>query len=1045
MKTVLDWFLDNRIAARLLVIMIVIGSIYGAKNVHKEVAPSMEGPFIRIEARYPGAAPLDVEQQVSMRIEEALADSEGISHIESSSRQGGAQVRAFFHPNYDVSTLLQEIKTSVDAIDTFPSTVENIRIAQSRSQNEILFFSLSGNVDAQYLKQQGRRLGDSLSQVSGVARVEIDGEPSTEISIELSEQSLQQYNLSFDQVAAAIRNSSLSVPAGAINGKAGRLQILARAQAVTPEDFADIQILMPRPGQILRLGDIAAITDSPDNRPRVTSNGVPALSFSVFGADDADIIEISAGIKDFLERQERLLPEGLELTVTQDVSKQFTSRLSLLLNNGITGLALVFIVLMLFLRPAIASWITIGIFTAFAGTVFLMPAFSISLNMFSLFSFLLVIGVIVDDAIIVGESIHRQQQRGLSMQEAARAGIQQVSRPVIIAVLSTVAMFLPVYFTPDIVQPLTYPIFGVIALCLVLSLVEALLILPSHLCHLKPERSSRLKVLRQLERVRKSIALGLDNFIDHRYRPILNKVLRHRALTLSVFAVLFMLSVGLVNGGWIATSFMPVIPDDSVEARILLPEGVSEEHLDTLIDRLQKGVDALRRDEELLAMSDGEVFITTAEARRGGSRVEYFLGLVEGMPSKPVARRWHELVGDVPEALEYSYDFTINDAGADISLTFSIASNQIDDQQRASDALRQALMSYQGIYGVRDSLEGDRTELAIELKPQAQLLGLTLGEVSRQVRQGFHGEEIQRIPVEEGILVYLRYPEEARETFQTLEEMRIRTVGGLVVPLYQVADLNMIPGYSRINRYNRKRSIVVSANVEDGVNAKQIIQVVKKLHLSKWEEQFPGFQFVQNRSQRVEEAFTGSLAANLLIAITAVYAAIAIIFRSYWKPVVVLTAIPFGYMGAVVGHLLLGLELSMMSMLGVVATAGVVLNDNLVLVDRINEYLLKGFTEAEAVISAATDRFRPIFLTSVTTFFGLLPLLFETSSQARFLIPMVVSLAFGVLFATLVTLVFVPASYMQFVHGINGTKKLSKGIAQRFMPQPAQQNGGGGF
>ncbi len=1033
MSKIIQWFIDNTVASNLLMIIILLGGLVGAGEVQKEVFPSTSTQVIRVSMSYPGAAPSEVETQICIRIEEAIADLNGIDEISSEANQGFGSTNIQVIEGYDVAKLLNEIKSRIDAIITFPADVERPIVTQIERRPPLMFIALYGEVGEPALKVVAEAVRDDLALVEGVSEVTINGVRDEELAIEVSEETLRRYNLSFDEVASAIKKSSLNIPAGVIRTDIGDVQIQTRNQAFSQQDFEAI-IVQSRPdGSVLTVKDVAAVKDDfIETNLEVTFNDKLGVVYTLVANDTADIVEVTEKIHTYIEKQNKLLPQGLELKVTFELVSLFNDRLGLLLKNAVSGLILVFILLMLFLRPLLAVWVCVGIAIAFCGAIFLLPYYGVSINMLSMFAFLLVLGIVVDDAIIVSESIYTQQQAGMLGKEAAAVGAKNISQPVIIAVVSTIIFFLPMLFVPEMFRPSTKPIVAVIVLCLIFSLAECLLILPSHLASMKPEKKSRFKALILLSKVRDKFAAGMKIFATNIYEPILLKSLLHKGATVVVFVVMFSLSIGVIKGGWIPLNFMPVVPADDIHANITLPVGSPVSEVQTILDRVAEAARIIGEDKELLALNKNKPFVTQLESQMNGNHILYILTLARGanrtISPDPVARRWREMVGEIPEALEYRLDYSINGMSSDIALNLSVSSNDFAEQQAATDAVTDALATYTEVYNVRDSLQGERTEIEIVLKHNAEALGVSLQDVARQIRQGFYGEEIQRIPRgDEDVRVMLRYPLAERQTLDQLDNVRIRTTQGIEIPLAEVAMVLVVPGYTSIKRVDRRRSLQVTADVTEGVDAGKIITEIKALHLLTWQKEFAGFDLVADGNMQNQQDFISALMRNFVFAIIAMYCLMAVAFKSYSQPMLILTAVPFGFMGAVIGHLVIGIELSMMSMLGFFACAGVVVNDNLVLMDRINQLIEKGVEIGEAVVSAGMDRFRPIILTSLTTFIGLVPIMFEQSIQAKFLIPMVVALAFGVLFATTVTLILVPNLYYLVYKLKQWVKRVIKG------------------
>ncbi|GAA5315879.1 MAG: efflux RND transporter permease subunit [Candidatus Pelagadaptatus aseana] len=1016
MKRLVQWFVENPIAANLLMVTILALGIFNMASLKKEVFPGVETGRVQIETPYPGAGPKEVEELVVKRIEEAIADLDGIEKIESESRINLGRVVVEAVNGYDVQRLLNNIKTRVDAISTFPVDAERPQISDLLWESEIMSIGVYGDVPEKILKQTGEQLRDDLALLPGIAKVTLQATRPDEMSIELSELALRRFGLSFQEVANAIRKASLNLPAGNIKSDSGDIQLQTRSQAYNREDFENIVIASQTDGSELLLKQVASVKDGFAERNLIARlNGHPAVFLKVSSSEQPDILKSAATIRDHLEQIAGELPPGVKAEIWSDWSIVFKGRMDLLLKNSFSGLLLVFLILMLFLRPALAAWVSVGIAVSFLGALSMLPLAGVSLTMISMFAFLMVLGIVVDDAIIVGESIYTAQQRGMQGQASAASGAKQVAKPVLFAVLSTMIFFMPLLNIPGGMGDMTYAIPVVVILALFFSLVESLLILPSHLAHLKPERPDESHpLLARLERLREKLARSMDTFASQVYEPNLARMLRHKTITIIGFGLAFGLSVALFTGGWIQRTFMPQVPSDFIQMRIDMPEGIAFGEMEALVDRVETPVWAIK---QRLQAQYQQPVIEHTQIWAVENSVFGVLSLVQEQhhPITPqeLADLWREQIGTIADAEKVTFESTINEISEDINLTLTLNHGNQTDLKAATEAVMEALASYSGVYDLRSSLTATRTEIEVDLKPHAESLGIGLSDIANQLRQGFYGEEVQRIPRgREDVKVMVRYSSDERSRIDQLENMRIRTSDQREIPLQAVASIRFVPGYSSIERTDRRHSINITAEVEDGVaDPAEIVASLLQHNLPNWRQDYPGMTLKVDGDMSEEQKFMDSLGRDFALALLAIYAMMAVAFRSYGQPLLILTAIPFGFMGAVIGHLIMGREVSMMSILGFSACAGVVVNDNLVLLDRINQLRNKGLSAANAALQAGRDRFRAIILTSLTTFIGLTPIMAETSVQARFLIPMVISLSFGVLFATTVTLILVPALY----------------------------------
>ena len=1010
----LGWFISNPVAANLLMVVLSIGGLYNLPGLDKQFFPTPIIDKVYISMPFDGASPREVEEQICVRIEEAIHELDGIKEVRSIALDGVGKVIVEALPGYPTLRLTNEIKTRIDAITTFPVDADRPVVTELIYRHLVGVVQLAGELDEWELKELGETLRDDLARQPWISAVDLVSPRRYEVSVNVSELDLRRHNLSFDDVVRAIQSASLNLPAGAIKGIDGDIRVQTRGQAYYREDFERIVLLTARDGTQIYLGEVATIDDGFEDVDTVTRfDGLPGHGLYAYVTTNPDVMQSSRVINEWVAKQTPNLPEGATLSFWRDAAVPFKGRVETLLKNGLGGLLLVFLVLVLFLRPAVAVWVSVGIAVAFLGAFFLLPYTGVGLNMISLFAFLLVLGIVVDDAIIVGESIHTAQTRGAEGEAAAFWGVREVFKPVLFAVISTMVFFAPMMFMPGEWAHAAKGIPVVVLLVLLFSLVECLWILPAHLSRLSPERPAVTPLLKRLENWRHRCAEGLVSFARDRYRPFLRWALQHHLLVAGFFLVMLSLSVALYGGGWLRSAFFPRINSDFVEAKIVMPEGGSFLQSELVMQRVVDAAEALKTDWNQRPEYEDAPAIGSILGRANENDVEVVIATVsEGVDTEAFALELRSNSGSLSEAKEVRIDYTIRDPGKPIRLV--LASRKVEDLEAVAGDVREALLSYPGVFDVSDSFDSPRDELVLELKPAAETLGVGLADVARQVRQAFHGAEAQRIPRgREDVKVMVRYPEIERLAIANLNDMYIRTPGGGEVPFEAVATYRVEPGYQKLERLDRLRTLEVEADVKaNGPPPRAIVQSVFRDYLPKWQQQYPNL-FVDLDGELQEEIeFRQATVRLMALAMMVIYALMAVAFRSYWQPLLILTAVPFGLMGAIFGHMILGWQVSMFSIMGVTACAGVVVNDNLVLIDRINRLREEGTELVTALLQAGEDRFRPIILTSLTTFVGLLPIMSETSVQAQFLIPMVTSLSFGVLFATGITLVLVPALYL---------------------------------
>ncbi|MFQ3324876.1 MAG: multidrug efflux pump subunit AcrB [Pseudomonadales bacterium] len=1012
MGRIVEWFIHNSVAANLLMVLIIIGGVTTFPALDKQFFPERKLNQITINVVYPGAGPTEVEQQICIRIEEALGDVDGIDELRSVASEGLGTVTIDVDSSFDSLRVLNDVKSKIDGITTFPAEAERPTISERLWKSRMISIGLAGDIGEANLKELGEQIREELVELPNVQVVELRSPRAYEMSIEVSELDLRRFGITFQQVANAVKGSSLNLPAGKLRTENGDISIQTRAQAYEASEFENIVLQSDFDGSSLTVGDIATVTDGFEEVDVVSFfNGKPSLALDVYVTTKPNVLRTSAEVYSYVESVKPRLPAGVELVVWNDMSIGFKDRLSTLANNGLSGLLLVFIVLLLFLRPLLAFWVSVGIGVAFLGAIWLLPMTDTSLNMVSLFAFILILGILVDDAIIVAESIYTYQNKGHGGIKGAILGTQVVIKPVWFAVLTTMVVFGLFYFLPE-EQTESVQIANVVMAALMFSLIESMLILPVHLAHMKPEQPGKYAILKPLEKLREKLAYYMEALTYKYYKPILIKCINNGRFTLAAFFLVFMIPATYFSAGWLPLSFFPTVPGDYLSATVVMQEGTPFADLEDVREKLETQAYKLQQE---VNIDDEAILITNIQSQAYGTQVRVTVqteNVVErGIPLGELQQRWIKLVGPIPLAKDFDVRYTIGNWGKDIEL--QVAADEVDSLNKLTAELRQELAGFAGVYNMRDSLDTPRPEIELRLKPLAEVLNITSADLARQVRRAFYGEEVQRIPrLREDVKVMVRYPESERSGIEQMMNMRVRAPDGIEIPFESVAEVTFVDSYTRIDRTDRQRVAKVSADTQAGFSAGEIIRSVLTKNKAEWSRKYPDASVKMYGEQEQSQEFRQAMTRLLGIGMVIIFALMAIVFKSYWQPILIVSAIPYGMVGAIFGHVFLGINLSMFSLLGIVACAGVVVNDNLVLIDRVNQLRDQGFELREALINGATDRFRAIVLTSVTTFVGLVPIMMETSIQAQFLIPMVASLAFGVLFASFVTLMMVPALYL---------------------------------
>lgn len=1014
MTALVGWWVKNPVAANLLMLGIIISGWLGLQNIEKEAFPTVSPYQVQVEVIWPGASPREVEQQVIQRIEDAVENVNNVYRVYSEAREGFGNVNVETYANVDINAFINDVKNAVDAVTSLPRDIENPRVRRLEWRQEMLRVAVIGDIDERALTRLAEDLRQDLASRPYISKVELFGVRQEEVTIELSESALRRYGVTFAEVAGVIRGSSINSSSGQVKAATGDVQLRVLNLADSQRDFENIIIRQTREGGTIRVGDVAKVIDGYEESEIIaTLNGKPAVLLQVQATDDMQVVKSSEAAKRWITDTQPTLPPGIELMMWFDTADIYTSRMDLITESSVLGLLLVFIVLVLTTRPAVALWVTAGIGVAFMGAFAFLPASDVSLNVISTFAFLLVLGIVVDDAIVVGESIHHHNHSmGLSGEESAVAGAVSVARPVIFAVLTTIVAFAPWLFVSGIDAQVTRQLSIVITLALIMSLIEAFFILPVHLRHIEPRKN-----LKGIKRWQQNIAHSIVDFAHNHYGPFLERCIRNRYTTTMVFLVGFMISVGLFSSGWVKFFFMPQVENEQIYISVDLPVGTPYERALQVLDQLQVAEKALIVEVENSAQDSGEGTGKLIEGWYTRARPENVIAIVRLAPpevrdlsARAAAERLRELAGDFPDAEKVEVRYTLNEGSP--TVTFLLQHQDFSALKAASEDLQLHLQGYDAAYYVRDDQQGELSELRFSLKPGAEKLNVDLAEVSRQVRQAYYGEEVQRLPREFGdVKVMVRYPRATRSHLSSLDDFMIRLSDGRSIPLLSVVDVTFGTGVQRINRRNGERFVRVVANVERDA-MEEISSSVTDTYMPTLESKFPGLKVLKGGTQESEAEFYSEIAALYTVALFAIYALIAVAFRSYALPLLIMTAIPFGFMGAIFGHLIFDMPLALFSYFGIGAAAGVVVNDNLVLVDYIRRREDDGLTSAEAVVDAAINRFRPIFLTTVTTCVGLLPIMAERSTTAEFLKPAVLSLSFGVLFALFVSLLMVPALYM---------------------------------
>ncbi|MBU4563573.1 MAG: efflux RND transporter permease subunit [Desulfarculus sp.] len=1026
MKRIIAWFAQNHVAANLLMIFFLLAGAITALTMKLEVFPETSLDTITISVEYSGASPSEVEEGVIQKIEENIAGLAGIRRIDSKATEGLATIIIEVVKGWDLQKLLDEVKSEVDRITTLPDEAEKPVIRETTRRTQVLWVALFGDVPEASLKAIAQRMKDDITTLPGVTVAELFGVRDSEIHIEVSEQTLKRYNLTLKSVANAVAQASLDLPGGSVKTEGGEILVRAKGRKYLAKEYREVPVITRTDGSKVTLGQIAQIKEGfqDDQEKFARFNGKPAALIQVYRVADQNALDVASEVKEYVEKIRPELPAGVSADFFADRSKILKSRIDLLLRNMLQGLILVVLVLGLFLSARLSFWVTLGIPISFLAAIWFLPFADVSINMISLFAFIMVLGIVVDDAIVVGEQVFTFREEGMEPMKASIEGTSIIGKPVIFSVLTTVAAFMPLMMATGIMGKIMRNIPVVVIAVLIASLIECLFILPSHLA------GAKVKVRKAGEK--KLSARLLIRFIRGPYFKSLDFCLRWRYATIaSGLAVLF-IALGLLMGGYIKFTLFPVVEGDLLTANLELPAGAPAEQTIQVVGKLEKAAKKVldqadqKRPEgseplhkytvSMVGISTGGRSHGGGTSSSGGNLGTVFVELLEGekrnMSTKNLVADWRQETGVVPEAESLSFTGEMFSPGNPIEVHLSAPSEE--ELVTAADELKARLATYTGVFDIADSFTPGKWEMQLKLKPAARSLGLTLQDLAQQVRYAFYGAEALRIQRnQDEVRVLVRYPEKERSSLSDVSQMRIRTATGDEVPFSQVAEVTMTRGYTSVDRAQRRRVIKVTADVNtDLANASELRGWLEKSVLPELLAKYKGLRYTMEGAGREERESLSDVLQGFVIALFLIYALLAIPFRSFSQPFIVMAAIPFGLVGALAGHFIMGLGTSLLSLFGMVGLTGVVVNDSLVLIDAANRLRDAGMTPGEAIRQAGPMRFRAIILTSLTTFGGLAPIIFERSLQAQFLIPMAVSLGFGVLFATGVTLVLIPCGYL---------------------------------
>ncbi|MHC4695744.1 MAG: efflux RND transporter permease subunit [Planctomycetota bacterium] len=1018
----------NPVFANLLAAGLLVGGFVAATQLSRETFPETAIDYVVITVPYPGANPEDIELSVCIKIEQAIEGIPGLGEIASLSTEDSGKVVGEFNPSITpTQELLRQIQDRVNSIVTFPKETERPIVTELIVRNHVINVGVHGAAPERTMKRVAEDLRRRLLTHPALSQVSLSGVRQYEISIQLTENTLKRYGLTLQQVIDAVSQGSLDLPAGTLRTKREEINIRTIGQRYTAHDFEDLPVISRVDGTLIRLGQLAQVRDTFEEMPvfgRI--NGEPGAMISISKTGKEDISEIAHIVRDEVMEARAEVPEGIQLSIWGDASRDVDARLEMLVKNGLLGMALVIVCLLLFMDMPSALAVSLGIPVSFAGALAATGMTGGTLNMISLLGLLMAVGIIVDDAIVIAESVRAGVRQGLEPALAAVDGTHQVALPVLTSSATTIVAFIPLMYVEGVMGKLIYVLPVVMIAAIVASAVEAFVILPAHLREWAANPSSTTATASWRRRVRQRLDTWIDNIITRWYRPILHWALARRGLVLSGSITVVLVCAGLVFGGRTPFVLFPKIDTNSVRARLRFPEGTPIEVTQAAVTRMERAAFALNEDPQLKPATDGElvqhVYGVVGEwpdfaTRRGSSLCE---ASIELMPAElrrldvaKIIEHWRRGIGDIPDAV--SMTIARQQLGpTDKPIEIRLLSEELEELRQAADEVRVKLAGFQGVFDIDDDLTAGKRELRVSLKPRASTLGLTVAELASQLRQGLYGGEavrLQRGADEVKVMVSLLDPD--RRSLGAIENLRIRTRTGAEIPFREVAETELVRGYSTITRQDGKRRVRIQADIDERfANAERIVADLARTFLPELDARYPRVTYrLDGQRKRIDESMRSLIRASTVAGVV-MFGLLGTVLRSYAQPIIIMAAVPLGMVGAVLGHGIMGYELTLMSVFGMVALAGIVVNDSLVLVDRINKNIAGGASVSEAVAQAGESRFRAVTLTTVTTVAGLLPLLAERSSQAQSLIPLAISIAFGELFGTVLTLLIVPVLFL---------------------------------
>ncbi|MCF8307447.1 MAG: efflux RND transporter permease subunit [Bacteroidales bacterium] len=1018
----------NAIAANLLMIILIGGGLYTTYNIQKEVFPQFQLDMVEVTVVYPGAAPAEVEQGILLPVEEAIRGVQGIKEVTSTAYEGYGQISIELVVGTNRMKAFQDIDQAVNRIRTFPDNIEEPEVRLQSRQRDVMNIALYGDVDIWTLRKLSEQLRDRLLSNKEITQVEQGFVPDYMTHVEIPRQKLREYNLTLGEVADIIARSSRDIPAGSVETNAGEILLRMKERKQWAREFGKIEVVTSETGAAVTLDDIAEITDGFDESGfHGQFNQQPSVGLSIYRIGDQSPLDIASNVKSILKDFEKRLPPGVEYRIDSNRAEDYRDRLSLLTENGVIAIVIVLLILGLFLEYRLAFWVMMGMVISFIGGLVFMPSFGISINMISMFGFLVALGIVVDDAIVVGENIYHFRQRGMGFVDAAIAGARDIVRPVTFSILTNIIAFIPLLFIPGTTGKFWWPLPAVVIIVLAISLLEALFILPAHLGHSK-SKSSNI-VGRSIEKWQQAFGSIFSRFVDKYYRRFLEFCLRHRYITLSI-AISTLLMVGAYSySDHMGIIMMPEVAADEIEAGVSLPVGTTPRQAEKVAKEITQSSRKMFDENNLELAAEG---IKTNIRGQSFIDVEIVMKPPDEreMLAQEVIELWRDEIGDIEGVDQITFEAERGPGGWQQDISVDLSHSSIEVLEKAHEDFSEDMEAFEATRDINDNYNKGKEQFDFKLLPEGRSLGLTPSDVGRQIRDAFYGAlAMRQLRGTNEIEVRVKLLKEQRIDIHHLEDFVIETPEGKEVPLMNVVKLKEGEAFTSIHRRDGRRVISVGMDVEPKNAISRVMASIKTEVLPQLRADYPGMTWSFEGSQAEMRESTEALYGGFALALMVIYALLAVAFGSYLQPLIVMGAIPFGIFGAVIGHILLGFDLSLVSLMGVIALSGVVVNDSLIMIDYANKRR-SDHTAFEAIHEAGLRRFRPIILTTLTTFGGLTPIILETSRQATHLIPMAISLGFGIVFATGIILVIVPSLYM-ILEDVKGASRKSSAVRER--------------